>query len=147
MRKPPSRCDDTLGPPVRCRMRTVLHRVALLLEPLRIPALAAALPHIERLPADAVPRAQLRYRKGSRLILPKQPDTLLHRTALPERHRPILLRIRRSLPVRNQPGLNCQDSARFIPAAFPHPNPPPQERERERSSARVDMIRTSETLN
>src|SRR5205085_2245004 len=114
------------GLPIRRRVRTVLHRVALLLEPLRLPALAAALPHIERLPADTVPRAQLRHRKGSRLVLTKQPDTLLHRTALPERHRPILLRIRRSLPVRNQPGLKRQDSARFIPSWTPTPNPSPQ---------------------
>src|SRR3954468_6950389 len=125
MRKPAPRRNDAVGQPGLRRMRAALGRVASLLEPVRLPALSTALPDVKRLPADAMPCAQIRHRKRSSLVLPKQRNTLLHRTALPERHRPILLRIRRSLPVRNQPGLNCQDSARFIPLADPLPQPLP----------------------
>src|SRR3982750_3559852 len=140
MRKPAPRRNDAVGQPGLRRMRAALGRVASLLEPVRLPALSTALPDVKRLPADAMPCAQIRHRKRSSLVLPKQRNTLLHRTALPERHRPILLRIRRSLPVRNQPGLNCQDSARFIPRLSPTPTLPREERERERSVASVDMI-------
>src|SRR5262249_9852813 len=56
--------------------------------PARLSALPAPLPNVERLTADAVPPAQIANRENARLIVPKQRDTLFHRTGLLERHRP-----------------------------------------------------------
>jgi hypothetical protein len=74
-------------------------------------------------------------------------------SGFPERHRPILLRVGRSLPVRNQPGPKRQDSARFVPRLSPTPTLPRLAkrsfagRERERICASVDMLPTKEMLN
>src|SRR5262249_30579498 len=56
--------------------------------PARLSALPAPLPNVERLTADAVPPAQIANRENARLIVPKQRDTLFHRTGLLEGHRP-----------------------------------------------------------
>src|SRR5436189_1915970 len=89
MRKSAPCRDDALGQPPRRRVRTAHDSVAAILKPACLPAVPAPLPNIKRLPADAVPSAQLGNRKNPRLILNKQRDTLFHRTGLLERHRPI----------------------------------------------------------
>src|SRR5262249_11296278 len=88
MRKPLPHRDDAIGHPIRRRMRAARRRMAQFLEPTRLSALPAPLPNVERLTADAVPPAQIANRENARLRVPKQRDTLFHRTGLLERHRP-----------------------------------------------------------
>src|SRR5690606_40167598 len=104
--EPPAHRHDRRDRGRRHRMRTRAGRPAQLLEPEPIPALPAALPDVERLPADPVPGAQLDHAPRPALVLPQQRDTLFHRTALPEGHRSNLLVIRASL--------TCQGCSRSI---------------------------------
>src|SRR6266446_2346108 len=125
MRKPPPCRDNALDELASRCMRTVHRRVAALLEPSLLAALAAPSPDVKRVPANPISPAQIRNGESAGLVFPHQRDTLFHRTGLLERHRPILLRIRRSL--------TCQESTRsklsglspVCTGSFPLPQPSP----------------------
>src|SRR5262249_47135347 len=104
MRKPLPHRDDAIGDLGRRRMRAAPRRMAQFLEPARLSALPAPFPNVERLTADAVPPAQIANRENARLVVPKQRDTLFHRTGLLERHRPI--------SSNQATTLTCQESTR-----------------------------------
>src|SRR5262249_3701943 len=133
MRKPLSHGDDAIGHPIRRRMRAARRRMAQFLEPARVSALPAPFPNVERLTADAVPPAQIANRENARRIVPKQHDTLFHRTGLLERHRPIssnqattltCQESTRSKAVRTQPGLYRALASNHDPPCPPgRPNP------------------------
>src|SRR5262245_59649679 len=87
MREPMPDRDDALRHSRRRRMRAARHRMAQLLKPPLIPPPPTPQPDVKRLPADPIPPAQIAHRQRLRLVVPKQRDTLFHRTGLLEGHR------------------------------------------------------------
>lgn len=90
-RKPPPHREDRSPRLVTGGVRANIWSARNLFIPAIIPAVAAALPDVKRLPRNTVASRHISRRKSPRVKVLKHPDTLFHCRSLPESHRPISL--------------------------------------------------------
>ncbi len=83
---PLARRDDDGRDRLRRRVRPAQGAMAAVFKPARIPALAPRLRKIKRLATDPKLIAQPRHRQNAAVPKAKQPNTLFHRVAFPDRH-------------------------------------------------------------